>query len=70
MEHQAVVNSATEVAEDPLQSSEMWLSGIMHMKAVLLNCTSDVRPCELKVLQSTSKAPIGSRISNWGALSC
>ena len=69
MEHQAVVNSATEVAEDPFQSSEMWLSGIMHMKADLLNRTSDDRPCELKVLQSTSKAPVGSRISKWGALS-
>ena len=39
------------------------------MEANLLNRISDVRSGEGKVLQGTSEAPIGSRISDWGARS-
>jgi len=64
MEEPAVVNCATEVAEEALQSSEVWLFGIMHVKADLLNRIGDIRPGKSEVLESTSRAPVGSGISN------
>ena len=61
MEEQTVVNCATEVAEEPLQSSEVWLPGIMHMETDLLNSVGEVRPGEGEVLQSAGQTPVGSR---------
>ena len=37
------------------------------MKADLLNSICEIRPGESEVLQSTSKTPVGSRISDRGA---
>ena len=70
MEKKAVVNGTTEVAEEPLQSSEVWLPGVMHMEADLLNLISDIWPGEGKVMQGTSETPVGGGISGskWGAL--
>ncbi|WVZ57958.1 hypothetical protein U9M48_008285 [Paspalum notatum var. saurae] len=39
----------------------------MHMKENLLNCICDIRPGEGEIFQGTSKTPVDSRISNWGA---
>ena len=64
MEEQAVVNCATEVAEEPLQSSEVWLPGIMHVETDLLNGIGDVWPGEGEVLQGTGQTPVGSMISH------
>jgi hypothetical protein len=53
VKEQAVAHSASEVAEEALEGSEVRLLRIMHMKAQLLNCISDVRPSEGEVLEST-----------------
>jgi hypothetical protein len=58
VKEQAVAHSASEVAEEALEGSEVGLHRIMHMKAQLLNCISDVRSSEGEVLQSTSKTPV------------
>ena len=51
---EAEVDGAAEVAKDPLESSEVWLPGIMHMEADLLNCIGDVRPGEGEVHRQDS----------------
>jgi len=63
------IDGAAEVAKDPLESSEVWLPGIMHMETYLLNCIGDVRPGEGEVLKCTDKTPICSGICHWGTLS-
>jgi hypothetical protein len=65
---EAKVDGAAEVAKDPLESSEVWLPGIMHMETYMLNCIGDVRPGEGEVLQCTGKTPICSGICHWVAL--
>ena len=47
---EAEVDGALEVAKDPLESSEVWLPGIMHMETDLLNCIGDVRQGEGEIL--------------------
>ena len=69
MEEEPVVDRAPEVAEDLLENGEMWHPGIMHVETDLLNCISDIRPGEGKVLQGTGQTPVGSGISNGGSLS-
>ena len=64
MKAQAVVNSATNIAEEALQSSQVSLARVMHVKADLLDSISDIGPGEGGVLQGTRKAPIGCRVSN------
>ena len=66
--HPAEVNGAAEVAKDSLESSEVWLPGIMHMETDLVNCIGDVRPDEGEVVKCTGKTSICSGISHWGAL--
>jgi hypothetical protein len=68
VQEQAMISSASEVPEETLESSEMRLPRIMHMKAQLLNCIGDVRPSEGEVLKSTSKTAVCRRISHWRAL--
>jgi hypothetical protein len=58
VKEQAVTHSASEVAEEALESSEVRLPRIMHMKAQLLNHISDVRPSEGEVLESTRETPV------------
>ena len=64
MKKQAEANSATDVAEETLQCSQVRLPGIMHVKTYLLNGIGEIRPGEVQVLQGTVKAPVGSRISH------
>jgi hypothetical protein len=47
-----------------LHRGEVRLSGIMHMKANLLDVIGDVRVGECQVLEGPSEAPKLSRISN------
>jgi hypothetical protein len=72
VKEQAVVYSegaqATKVAEETLESCEVGLPRIMHMKAQLLNCIGDVRPGEGEVLKSTSKTSICGGIGHWRTL--
>jgi hypothetical protein len=58
MKEQVVAHSASEVAEETLEGSEVRLPRIMHMKAQLLNRISDVRPSEAEVLESTNETPV------------
>ena len=37
VEKEPIVDHALEVAEEPLESGEMWLPGIMHVETDLLN---------------------------------
>jgi hypothetical protein len=69
MKEEVVVDRAAEVAEEALESSEVRLSEIMHVKTYLLNCIGDVRPGEGEVLKGTSKTPICSGICHWVTLS-
>jgi hypothetical protein len=68
VKEEAEVNGAAEVVKDPLESSEVWLSGIMHMEIYLLNCIGDVWAGGGEVLQCTGKTPICSGICHWVAL--
>ena len=49
MKEETEIDGAAEVAKDPLESSEVWLPGIMHMWTYLLNCIGDVGPGEGEV---------------------
>jgi hypothetical protein len=62
VENHDVVNRAPDAAKEALQCIKMWLSGIMHMKADLLNNIRQVHPGNGEVLQGTSKTPKSSRI--------
>jgi hypothetical protein len=62
VKEEAVVDRALEVAEEALESSEVRLPGIMHVKTDLLNCIGDVRPGEGEVLKGTSKTSVCSGI--------
>ena len=50
MKKQPVVDGATEVAEEALESREVGLLRIMHVKTDLLHGVGDVRPGEGEVL--------------------
>jgi hypothetical protein len=66
MKEQAVAHSASEVAEEAIEGTEVvGFPRIMHMKAQLLNCISDVWSSEGEVLQSTSKTPVRGGIRHW-----
>jgi hypothetical protein len=58
------VQGASQVAQDVLHRGEVRLSGIMHMKANLLDVIGDVGVGECQVLEGPSEAPELSRISN------
>ncbi|CAN6182646.1 unnamed protein product [Urochloa humidicola] len=64
-----VVNSAPEVAQEPLHSSEMRLPRIMHVKTDLLNSIGDIWPSESEVQQSSSNTLVGGPVSNRSTLS-
>jgi hypothetical protein len=58
VKEEAVVDRAPEVAKEALESHEVRLPGIMHVKTDLLNCICDVWPGEVEVLEGTSKTSI------------
>jgi hypothetical protein len=68
VKEQAVVDSVAEVAEEALESGEVGLLGIMHVKAYLLHCIGDVRPGESKVLKRTCKTSVSRGVCHWVAL--
>jgi hypothetical protein len=61
---EAEVQGASHIAQDVLHRSEMRLSGIMHMKANLVDDVGDVRAGERQVLEALNEAPKLSWISN------
>jgi hypothetical protein len=69
VEEKAVVEHVPEVAEEALESLEVRLSGIMYVKANLLNYICDVRPGEGEVLKGTGETPVCSGVGHWGAFS-
>ena len=69
MKKQPVVDGAAEVAEEALESSQVGLSGIMHVETDLLHNVCDVRPGESVVLKCTSKTPVRSGVCHWTTLS-
>jgi len=65
VKEQAAVDSA---AEEALESSEVGLSGIMHVKTDLLYYIGDVRPGEGEVVKCTGKTPVSSLVGHWWTL--
>jgi hypothetical protein len=56
------VMAALQIPEDPLHSSEVRFSGVMHEQAHLLNSEGDVWMSESEVVQGSSNTTIVSRI--------
>jgi hypothetical protein len=67
-EEEVVVEGASEVAQNALESGEVGLSWGVHMKAHLLNGVGDVRPGEGEVLESARQAPVRCRVGDRGAV--
>jgi hypothetical protein len=61
-----VVEGATEVEQDPLESDEMRLPRGVHMQAHLLDGVGDVRLGEGEVLERSGQAPVGRCIDDRG----
>jgi hypothetical protein len=60
----AEVQGALQIAQDAFHCGEVRLTGIMHMKANLLDGVDDVGAGERQVLEDPDEAPELSRISN------
>lgn len=65
---EAEVQCTADISHDALHSSEMRLSGIMHMKEHLLNRVSDVRLSESEVLEGACKTAELSGVLNRGTI--
>ena len=61
------MESATDIAQDALESRLMWLSRVMHVQADLLYCIRDIWPGEGEVLECSCKTAIIQRILDWGS---
>jgi hypothetical protein len=61
---EAEVQGLSQIAQDALHRGVVRLSGIMHMKANLLDDVGDVRAGERQVLEGPGEAPELSRTSN------
>jgi hypothetical protein len=59
------VRGTLEVTKNALENIHVGLPGVMHMKAHLLDCISDVRASENEVLQCSSQTPVMSRVTEW-----
>jgi len=57
-----------DVSQDAFDQRKVWLVGVVHEEADLLDSISQVRPCQSEVLERTRKAPVLRGIGNWGAL--
>jgi hypothetical protein len=64
---QTVVEGVLEVAEDMLRSHEMGLLRVVHVEAHLLDRVGDVGFGEGEVLESSSQAAVGNRVTDVGA---
>jgi hypothetical protein len=65
---EAIVEGVAEVAQDPLESGEMWLLWGVHMQAHLLDDVGDVGPREGEVLEHASQAPVRRRVGDRGPI--
>jgi hypothetical protein len=63
---EAMLEGALEVAEDALHNNEVGLTGVVHVKAHLLDHVGDVEPGEGEVLESPSQAMVGNRVGDRG----
>jgi hypothetical protein len=63
---EVVVEGAVEVAQDPLEISEIGLPRGVHMQAHLLDGVGDVGPGEGVVLERTGQAPVRRRVGDRG----
>jgi hypothetical protein len=64
------VESASNIAKDPLQGCKVRLTRIMHVKTDLLNCICNVWQSKHQVLKSSSKAAKVCSIRHWGPINC
>jgi len=67
---QAIADGALKVVKNPLGSSQVSLTRIMHVKADLLDSICNVRASEHQVLEGTYKIAVGSRIIHRRASIC
>jgi hypothetical protein len=64
MKMKAKLQSSLDVAQNALHGGEVRLSRIMHKQANMLNCISDIRTSEGKILKCTSNTAIVGWISH------
>jgi hypothetical protein len=64
---QVVIEGALEVVEDALCGSEMLLMRVVHVKAHLLDCVTNVKPGEGELLESLGQVTVGSWIADRGS---
>lgn len=60
---ETVVDSASKIAKDPLDRTQMRLTGIMHIKADVLNDIGDIGPSEGEIPESIDEAPVGGGVT-------
>jgi hypothetical protein len=63
---QVMVEGALEVPKDVLRVREMGLTRVVHVEAHQLDCVGNVGPGEGEVLESSSQAAVGSRVTDGG----
>jgi hypothetical protein len=63
---EAIVEGATKVAQDPLESGEVGLPWSVYVQAHLLDGVGDVGPREGEVLERAGHAPVGRRVGDRG----
>jgi hypothetical protein len=61
-----MVEGDTEVAKNPLHSSEVRLPWGVHVKAHLLDGVGNIGPSEVEVLESPNKALVGHHVADRG----
>lgn len=63
-----MTDSSLKIPENPLNSSQVRFSRIMHVKAHLLNSISNIWAVKSKILEGSSKTAIVCRISDRGTI--
>jgi hypothetical protein len=64
------VEGSLKVSKNPFSSNKVIFPGIMHVQADLLDSIGNIRPGEGQILKCTTKAAIGSGVSNWRTSIC
>ena len=59
-----IFDSTLEVPKDPLDRTQVWLPGIMHVKTELADNIRDVEPGEGETLKIAGKTTVGSGIAD------
>lgn len=65
---EAQVQCTPKIAQNPFESTEMWLTRVMHMKTYLLDSIGDIWASEGEVLKCASETAKVGWVSNWGTL--